>query len=79
MFFFLGTVTKRIATSTTPKPFLKSVCFFRFLPSALVRFSKTNDEGVGLLGIYAVAWLRKRVGMDRRDDVAVGKVEPCIP
>lgn len=39
-----------------------------------MRFSKTNDEGVGLLGIYAVAWLRKRVGMDRRDDVAVGKV-----
>jgi hypothetical protein len=36
--------------------------------------------GVGLLGIYAVAWLRKRVGMDRPAPEAMGKHDiPTIP
>ena len=30
--------------------------------------------GVGLLGIYAVAWLKKRVDMDRWDSCTAGKV-----
>lgn len=53
------------------------LCFFPIVPVAsygtFFQSGSSTDAGVGLLGIYAVAWLRKRVGMDRR--VIVGKVE----